>query len=118
MLLKFIRICFLLIVIGGSILIYNNPEMRSKILYVISPAAKNLPEVKGINTKRAENITNDIKSDFFESITQVQENILNMKISDVVDLVDGSKKITSDFRNFQEYIKEEANNYVKEKIKR
>jgi hypothetical protein len=116
MLLKFIRLCIIFIIIGGGILIYNQPEIRGKIIQIVSPTLSNLPDVKGISTKRANNISNHIRSDIIDSIAQAQSNVLNLRVSDIINFVNGSQKIASDFRGFQDYIKEEANNYIKDKI--
>ncbi len=114
MLLKFISLCLLFIVIGGGILLYNQPAIRNNILTYL-PQNKSLPDVKGIGTEKAQDVTGQIKSDIDEGVKKVQGEALNLKVSDLVNIVNRGQKIAEDFRGFQEYIKAQAEGFLNNK---
>lgn len=64
--------------------------------------------MKGINTEKAENVPNKLK-------TEAEKKIKNTKISDLINIYNQAQKYANDFRSFQEYIKKEANNIIKKK---
>lgn len=100
MLKKFILFCLVFILIGGGIIFYKQKNPHFSI--------PNIPSVKGINTSRAGEISNGLKS-------KAEKQVMNIKISDLVNIYNRTQKIASDFRAFQDYIKKEAGSLIKKK---
>lgn len=104
MLFKFIQLCLVFILVGGGILIYNQPALRENIFSFL-PKSSPLPDVKGIGTEKAGEVTGRLKSDIDEGVKKAQNEALNLKVSDLMSIVSRGQKIAEDFRGFQEYIK-------------
>lgn len=110
MLLKFIFLCLLFIVIGGSFILYRQPEFGSRI----SSYTRYIPglkEVKGLNTERAGSISGQLRSEFDKGVDDARKQALNLKVSDLMNYLNRGQKIASDLRGFQEYIKKEVENF-------
>lgn len=114
MLLKFIKLCLLFIVIGGGVLLYNKPTIRNNILSYL-PQNASVPDVKGIGTEKAQDVTGQLKNDIDEGVKKVQGEALNLKVSDIMNIVSRGQKIAEDFRGFQEYIKAQAEGILNNK---
>lgn len=100
MLIKFIKLCLIFIIIGGGIILYNQKKLSFSL-----PEFKN---VKGINTSKAAEIPNQLKS-------EAEKKVKDTKISDLINIYNQAQKLARDFRAFQEYLKKEAANLVKKK---
>lgn len=114
MLLKFIKLCLLIILIGGGILLYNQPSIRNNLLSYL-PQNASVPDVKGIGTEKAQDVSGQLKSDIDEGVKRVQGEALNLKVSDLINILNRGQKIAEDFRGFQEYIKVQFENSVNNK---
>jgi ABC-type bacteriocin/lantibiotic exporter with double-glycine peptidase domain len=115
MLKKFIRLCLIFILIGGGIIIYKQPAIREKIMTATHIFTPSLPAVKGINTNKAGDISNQLKSDVNNTINQAEKQALNIKVSDLLSFFNRTQKIANDLRSFQEYVKKEVANLGKKK---
>lgn len=104
MLKKFIKLCLIFILIGGGIILYKQGNVRSGIIYYI----QNLPNVKGVSTSKAGDVTNQLKS-------EAEKKVKNTKLSDLINIYNQTQKYAKDFRAFQEYIKKEAESLIKKK---
>lgn len=105
MLKKFISFCLVFILIGGGIILYKQPSLLSSV-----PGLKNInfKSVKGINTDKAEEVSGKLKS-------EAEKQVMNIKISDLINIFNQTQKIAGNFRSFQEYVKKEAENLIKTK---
>ncbi len=115
MLLKFIRLCIIFILIGGGFILYNQQVVRDRITPYVSMLPQAQKSVKGINTNRSEEITNQLKKEVDSGINQAQKQALNIKVSDVYNFFNKGQKITGDFRAFQENLKKDIGNLNKNK---
>ncbi len=113
MLTKFIKLCLIFIVIGGGLILYKQPSVRDQIFARIPKSIPNLPQVKGISTDKFGSISGQLKSELDKSVNQAQKQLYNIKLGDVLKFLNRTQKITTDFRGFQEYIKDQVANFGK-----
>lgn len=118
MLLKFIRLCLIFILIGGGFILYNQQWVRDWVgSYFNSSIGDNMfseaqKSVKGISTNKSEEITNQLQKDVGNGIDQAQKQVLNMRVSDIVDFFNKGQKISSDFHVFQESVKKDIESQI------
>lgn len=113
MLLKFIKLCIIFIIIGVSIIVYNRPELRSKMNFSLLASIPKIKDVKGIDTQKGATISSQIKKDINKNFKEAQINFLNLRIIDLINTASKSGKIVKDFKNFQDYLKEQISNVAK-----
>lgn len=94
------------------------------IIAVIASAIYFLPKyvgvfkqigVKGASTERANEISSRIGSDIQDQVDATKQQILDMKISDIIDGASKLSKISQDIKNGQKYLKEQVDNVLKSK---
>lgn len=116
MLLKFIKLCLIFIIIGGGFILLKQSSVRNQIfshIPNISKFASGLPAVKGISDSKFGSISGQLKSEFDSSVNQAGKQLYNIKLGDVIKFLNRSQKIATDFRGFQEYLKEQVANFGK-----
>ena len=101
---KYFKNIFIIGVVAGAI--YFLP----KYVGVVQKAG-----VKGESTKKAQEISSQIGFDINSEVTHAKKQILNVKISDIIDGASKLSRISQDIKNGQEYIKEQIGNMIKSK---
>lgn len=114
MLPKFIFFCLIFIVIGGGFIFFKQPSMINQIKKDASHFIPALKDVKGISTDKAGVIPGQLKSNIDKGLNEAQKQARDIKVGDLMDIVNRTQKFAKDFRQFQEYIKKEVENFGKQ----
>ena len=109
MLLKFIWFCIIFILIGVGFIFYNQQHLSVNMFTQAQKA------VKGISTNKSEQISNQLKKEVDNGISQAQKQVFNLRFSDVYIFFNKGQKITGDFRAFQENLKRDVEDFNKSK---
>lgn len=67
--------------------------------------------VKGVNTQKAQEITNDISSDVGQQVDTAAEKAGEVKVNDIVSFFHRFQKIPEDFNNMKTYVTEQVENF-------
>lgn len=79
--------------------------------------AMNIPgsSVAGISTKRAQGISEKLKSDIGMQTGVAKDYLLNLTLGDAVDVLSRLQKVPQDFQSIKEYSQEQIDNMLKSK---
>ncbi len=80
-------------------------------------AVLKIPEssVKGASTERAQEISDQFKSDLTKQTLVLEGQILNLRVSDAISILSRVQKIPQDIHSIQEYINDQAGSVLKSK---
>ena len=111
--LKNISLIFALIVVVYLVGNYTG-VVKSSVMQVL-----NIPgsSVQGISTKKAQEISEKLKSDVIWQAGVAQDQIINLTVGDAVEVLSRLQKIPQDFRLVEQYTKEKLNDMLKSKEK-
>ncbi len=102
----------LVLVVVIVLLVRNSDAIKNQALSILHLSPK---QVAGLQTKRGEQITNQLQSDVQNQMDTVKKQALNVKVGDVIELLGRAQKIIHDAQTFEEYIKEQIDNLGKKK---
>jgi hypothetical protein len=107
----FFKIFLFTFIIAGIIaIIFFSSNLRETVFGFAEKQSKN---VLGASTKRAQEVTSQIGSDIGAGFTVAENQVLNMKVSDALHLLNRFQRIPQDFQSMQKYVQEQANNVLK-----
>ena len=73
--------------------------------------------VKGASSERAQEVSSKIGSDINTQADVIKKQILNVKISDIINSVSNLSKVSQDIKNGEKYLREQVENVIKSKNK-
>lgn len=71
--------------------------------------------VKGASTDRAKEVSGKIGDDLSGNIDSVMKQVLEVKVSDLVNGFSRAQKIPQDFKKSEQYVRKQIDNMVKSK---
>ncbi len=99
---------------GGALFLFSSKDHAKKLPSIDGLSFEG---VKGSSTKRAQEISKEVSSDIIDGFTTAKEHALDVKVSDIVDVVARLQKIPQDFQNMQRYIEEQISKMKDQKNK-
>lgn len=99
-LIRHVLTLILIIGIGYFIITYSGP-VKDKFMTLFHLSAGS---VKGASTSRANALTGQIKSDINNQVGSLEKQALNIKISDIVQVLSRLQKIPRDINSLENYL--------------
>lgn len=108
---------FTFLVAGVGLLIFSSKDKAAKFIPSVKAPSVKIPlaDVKGISTKKAASVSGAIASDVGDGVNTVKKQVLNLKISDIINVVSRAQKIPQDAHNVGDYVREQVDNVLKSK---
>ena len=104
----FFKIFIITFLIAGAVFLFKSTSVLS---FVKAPSV----DVKGVSTEKAQKVTGELSSDIGDGVAVAKNQVLNIKISDIVNTFARLQKIPKDVQNIQNYVKEQVDGVLKSK---
>jgi len=108
-----IKIIFLVLLVEAvyAVTIYGEP-VKEKVVSLLHISQKS---VEGASTKRAQDISHQIGTDVGGQVDQVKKQVLNIKVSDVINGFSNLQRVSRDVQAVEKYTQEMIGSVLKSK---